>query len=62
MKKRNITKYAARLLKVMERETEPSLLLSQSEGVKPTLSRLKHIMKLIENLAKMNSHAAVDFV
>ena len=62
MKKRNITKYAARLLKVMERETESSLLLSQSEGVKPTLSRLKHIMKLIENLAKMNSHVAVDFV
>ena len=52
MYKRRIGEFTAKLIKVMERETEPSTILGKQEGVKNVIKRLKYILKIIENMTK----------
>ena len=52
MMKKKIAESTARLIKVMERETEPNNILNNQDGVKDTVKRLKHILRIIENLSK----------
>lgn len=52
MSKLKIGDFTAKLVKVMERETEPSNILGKQEGVKDIIKRLKYSLKIIENLTK----------
>lgn len=59
---KRIADYTSRLLKVMERETEPSNILAKQEGVKDSIRRLKYVLKIIENMSKWFGKAAAIFV
>ena len=52
MSKRHIGDFTAKLIKVMERETETSNILGKQDGVKDIIKRLKFILKIIENMTK----------
>lgn len=52
MVKKKIGAFTAKLIKVMERETEPSNILGKQEGLKDVIKRLKYILRIIENMSK----------
>lgn len=63
MTERNIADYTSRLIKVMERETEPSALLSgQVEGQRENMDRLRNVLKIVEHMSKNNKRAANIFI
>lgn len=63
MTEKNIADYTSRLIKVMERETEPSALLSgQVEGQKENMDRLRNVLKIVEHMSKNNKRAANTFI
>ena len=62
MSKKKIGDYVAKLVKVMERETEPSNIIGKQDGIKDIVKRLKYILKIIENMTKRYPKAGAIFI
>ena len=62
MTTKRVADFTAKLLKIMERETEPSNILGKQETVKSSIRRLKYVLKIMQNLSSYSSKAASVFV
>lgn len=62
MMNKKIAQSTAKLIKVMDRESEPSNILGKQDDVKVIVKRLKYILRIIENMSKNHIDSANIFI